>query len=69
MAFWKEDVYAVNGYDERIIGYGFEDIDLPARLRRLGIKKRLVKFKAIEYHLEHPAANIEKRHECQPENI
>lgn len=60
MAFWKKDVYAVNGYDERIIGYGFEDIDLPARLRRLGIKKRLVKFKAIEYHLEHPEASTKR---------
>ncbi|MCI1474135.1 MAG: glycosyltransferase family 2 protein [Prevotella sp.] len=60
MAFWKKDVFSVNGYDERIIGYGFEDIDLPARLRRLGIKKRLVKFKAIEYHLEHPAANSKR---------
>ena len=60
MAFWKENVYAVNGYDERIEGYGFEDIDLPARLRRLGIKKQLVKFKAIEYHLEHSATNSKK---------
>ena len=53
LAFWKQDLYATNGYDERMIGYGYEDIDLPARLRRLGTKKRFIKFKAIEYHLDH----------------
>jgi glycosyltransferase involved in cell wall biosynthesis len=53
LAFWKQDLYATNGYDERMIGYGYEDIDLPARLRRLGVKKRFIKFKAIEYHLDH----------------
>lgn len=35
----EKDLLEVNGYDERFIGYGFEDIDLPARLRRLGVKK------------------------------
>lgn len=48
ISFWKQDLLNVNGYDERFLGYGYEDIDLPARLRRLGIKKRFIKFKAIE---------------------
>jgi glycosyltransferase involved in cell wall biosynthesis len=56
MSFWRSDLYAVNGYDERFVGYGFEDIDLPMRLRRNGVAKRFVKFKAIEYHLHHSAA-------------
>lgn len=60
LSFWKKDLFAVNGYDERFIGYGFEDIDLPARLRRLGVKKRFIKFEAIEYHIHHKAATTKK---------
>lgn len=60
ISFWKKDLLEVNGYDERFIGYGFEDIDLPARLRRLGVKKRFIKFKAIEYHIHHKAAATKK---------
>lgn len=56
MSFWRSDLYAVNGYDNGMVGYGTEDIDLPARLRRLGVKKRFVKFKAIEFHLFHNEA-------------
>lgn len=58
--FWKKDLFNVSGYDERFMGYGFEDIDLPARLRRLGIKKRFIKFKAVEYHIHHKAAATKK---------
>lgn len=57
ISFWKKDLFAVNGCDEKIIGYGFEDIDFCARLRRLGIKKRFIKFKAIEFHIYHKAAS------------
>lgn len=53
MSFWKEDLWAVNGYDEAFVGYGFEDFDLPARLNRYGIQRRFIKFKAIEYHIYH----------------
>lgn len=60
ISFWKQDLLNVNGYDERFLGYGYEDIDLPARLRRLGIKKRFIKFKAIEYHIHHKAASTKK---------
>lgn len=56
MSFWRSDLYAVNGYDNGMVGYGTEDIDLPERLRRFGVKKRFVKFKAIEFHLFHKEA-------------
>jgi glycosyltransferase involved in cell wall biosynthesis len=60
ISFWKDDLYAVNGCDERIVGYGFEDIDLCLRLRRSGIQKRFLKFKAIEYHIYHKAVKTKK---------
>ncbi len=57
MAFWREDIEAINGYDETIQAYGYEDEDVQERLIRLGRKKRFVKFMCIEYHVfheEHP---------------
>lgn len=57
LSFWRKDLFAVNGYDNGMVGYGTEDIDLPARLERLGVMKRFVKFKAIEFHLHHREAD------------
>jgi glycosyltransferase involved in cell wall biosynthesis len=60
MSFWRKDLLTVNGYDERIKGYGYEDIDLPLRLRRAGVQKRFIKFKAIEFHIHHKEASTKK---------
>lgn len=61
MSFWRKDLLAVNGYDNGMVGYGSEDVDLAARLKRYGCKKRFIKFKAIEFHLFHKqAANNDK---------
>ncbi|MGH2622172.1 MAG: glycosyltransferase family 2 protein, partial [Sphingobacterium sp.] len=38
MSFWKEDLLAVNGYDESIKGWGSEDAELAIRLINHGIK-------------------------------
>lgn len=54
MAFWREDLLAVNGYDERFEGWGREDDDIAHRLGRLGLRKRDLRFTAICYHLWHP---------------
>lgn len=54
MSFWRDDLYAVNGYDGDMVGYGNEDIDLSARIRALGVKKRTIKFSCIQYHIYHP---------------
>ncbi len=54
MAFWKEDLVAVNGYNNDISGWGHEDIELAARLYNNGTSLRIVKSLAIAYHLYHP---------------
>lgn len=54
MSFWKEDLVNVNGYDENFEGWGHEDSDLTLRLMNNGIKKRIIKFAAIVYHIYHP---------------
>jgi glycosyltransferase involved in cell wall biosynthesis len=57
MAFWKTDLFAVNGYDERYQGWGREDSDIAIRLFNNGIKKRAIKFGGIGYHLQHKEGN------------
>ncbi len=53
MAFWREDLLRVNGYNEDITGWGREDSELSWRLINAGVKKRFLKFGGIEYHLHH----------------
>jgi len=49
----KADFYAVNGYDERIIGRGMEDCNLNERLKMDGCKIRTLTRQAVQYHLFH----------------
>jgi glycosyltransferase involved in cell wall biosynthesis len=54
MAFWREDLIRVNGYNEDFYGWGREDNEIAARLINLGINKRAMKFGGIVFHLYHP---------------
>ncbi len=54
MAFFKEDILKINGYDESFEGWGREDDDLAHRLHRSGVEMRDVRFAAICFHLWHP---------------
>ncbi len=56
MAFWRQDLLMVNGYDERFEGWGREDSELAARLIHAGVQRRNHKFGAVAYHLWHPEA-------------
>lgn len=53
VSFWRKDLLAVNGYDERMVGYGSEDLELDERLRQSGLRRRQIKFAALTLHLEH----------------
>ncbi len=57
MSFWKEDLLAVNGYNEDMIGWGREDSELSARLIHLGLAKINLKFSGIQYHIYHPESS------------
>jgi glycosyltransferase involved in cell wall biosynthesis len=50
---YRSDYYAVNGYDERIIGRSMEDTNLEARLRLNGVRIKSVTRQALQYHLFH----------------
>jgi glycosyltransferase involved in cell wall biosynthesis len=56
MAFWKEDLLKINGYNEAFEGWGKEDNDISYRLWNTGIKLHFLKFAAIVYHLHHSEA-------------
>jgi glycosyltransferase involved in cell wall biosynthesis len=53
MAFWRDDVIRVNGYDETMEGWGREDSELAARLLNNGVRRRNLKFAAVAWHLHH----------------
>jgi len=59
MAFWKEDLLKVNGYNEAFTGWGREDSELAIRLINAGIKKQFIKTGGICYHLHHKEASRE----------
>lgn len=53
MSFWRDDLLRVNGFDERMEGYGAEDRELAARLENTGLKRRALKWVALAVHLWH----------------
>ena len=55
MAFWRDDLIAVNGFDEAYAGWGVgEDSDIGTRLYHLGRQRKFVYGRAITFHLNHP---------------
>ncbi len=54
--FWRDDLLAVNGFDEAMTGWGSEDKELCARLENAGVRRQTLLFAAIAWHLEHGPA-------------
>lgn len=57
LAYWKADFIKVNGYDNTIAGWGHEDEELAARFINNGIIKKIVKLRAVQFHLYHPESS------------
>lgn len=53
MSFWRQDLVRVNGFDERMEGYGAEDRELVERLQNIGLRRRPLKWAALAVHLWH----------------
>lgn len=53
MAFWKDDILGINGYNENLTQWGHEDTELGYRLYHKGIQKKALKMGGIAYHLYH----------------
>ena len=58
MGFWKKDLYSVNGFNEKFVGWGREDSEIVVRLFNKGIMRKNIKFSAIAYHLYHKEKSI-----------
>jgi len=55
MAYWRDDIVQVNGFDECYVGRGMgADSDLGSRLYNLGRRRKFVYGRALVYHLDHP---------------
>lgn len=52
-SLFRSDFLKVNGYDERIIGRGLEDVNLRARLLNAGVAVRSISQEALQYHCHH----------------
>lgn len=74
---FKEDMIAINGYDERM-KYGGPDREFGERLENYGIKGKQIRHKAIVLHLDHArgyktpqslAANLAIRKEVRVKKI
>lgn len=53
MSCWREDLVRINGFDERMEGYGAEDRELVARLENAGLRRRQLKWAALAVHFWH----------------
>jgi len=53
MSFWRADLIRINGFDERMEGYGSEDLEVDVRLRNAGVQRRRLKYAALAVHLSH----------------
>jgi len=51
---WRDDLIAVNGFEENMIGWGPEDKECCARLLNHGVRGRELRFAALAAHLYHP---------------
>ena len=57
IAVWRQDLNAINGYNEAFVGWGSEDRELTVRLYHLGCRKKFVLGRALQFHLDHPATS------------
>jgi glycosyltransferase involved in cell wall biosynthesis len=53
MSFWRADFIAVNGFNEKLVGWGIDDSELIQRMINNGILGKRIKHKGIVYHIYH----------------
>jgi glycosyltransferase involved in cell wall biosynthesis len=48
---WRDSLWAVNGFDNTFVGYGYEDNDLRRRLLESGLRMQVAVREAVTFHL------------------
>lgn len=51
--WWRHDLLALNGFDERYEGWGREDKDLAVRAVHAGLQRKSLRFAGLAAHLYH----------------
>jgi glycosyltransferase involved in cell wall biosynthesis len=71
MSFFRQDILAVNGFNEDFVGWGNEDSELACRLFKYGLMKKVHHFMTVCFHLWHPTNKIvsEKNRQLLSESI
>lgn len=70
--FWRDDLLAVNGFDEAMTGWGSEDKELCARLDNAGVRRQTLLFAAVAWHLDHgpaPRGRADLNRACWQETV
>ena len=57
LAAWRDDVVAINGFDESYEGWGSEDVDFAMRLSRHGVRRKDGRLAVPVLHLWHPSSS------------
>jgi glycosyltransferase involved in cell wall biosynthesis len=57
--WWREDLVALNGFDERMQGWGREDDELAARAFNAGMRKISLRFAGLAVHLHHAERHLD----------
>ena len=60
LALWREDYMAVNGFEEKFVGWGSEDSEFVQRLLNNGLTRKNAKLMAPAVHLYHPEKSKEQ---------
>jgi glycosyltransferase involved in cell wall biosynthesis len=53
LAFFKENSFQVNGFNNDFVNWGREDSEFVVRLINSGLKRKRIRFNAIQFHLWH----------------
>lgn len=72
VSFWRKDFIAINGYNEKIEGWGREDSELIIRFHNNNISGKRLKFCGIVFHLDHneeSRSNFDKNDTIQNNTI
>ena len=59
MAFYMKDCININGFNNDFEGWGREDSEFVVRMMNSGMKRKNIRFCAIQYHLWHDENNRE----------